>query len=80
MASEALAQKAVTNVVKESDNSGSEPPVAITGKGATGSPYDGGNLPETTTQSGIEPPSGQQGEGTAGEPFDKGNAPGTHPR
>ena len=76
MASEALAQKAVSNVVKQSNESGTEPPSAVTGKGTTDSPYDGGNLPETTTQPGIEPPSGQKGAGTAGAPYDQGNAPG----
>jgi hypothetical protein len=79
MASEALAQRAVDNVVKESKESGSEPPTAITGEGTTDSPYDGGNLPETTTQPGIEPPSGQEGKGTMGDPFDAGNAPGICP-
>jgi len=75
MASQALAQKAVANVVKESKESGSEPPTAITGKGTAGSPYDGGNLPETTTQPGVEPPSGREGAGTVEDPYDQGNAP-----
>jgi hypothetical protein len=68
MASETLAQKAVENIIKESKEQGLEPPPAITGQGTTDSPYDGGNLPETTTQPGIEPPSG-----------DQDNAPGTNP-
>lgn len=79
MASETLAQQAVENVVKESRESGSEPPYAITANGTTDSPHDGGNLPETTTQPGIEPPSGQKGAGTTHDPYDQGNAPGTHP-
>lgn len=79
MASTALAQQAVENVVKESRESGSELPSAITSNGTTDGPYDGGNLPETATQPGIEPPSGQKGAGTADDPYDRGNAPGTHP-
>lgn len=79
MASEALAQKAVENIIKESKEQGSEPPPAITGQGTTDSSYDGGNLPETTTQPGIEPPSGETGAGTMQDPFDQGNAPGTNP-
>jgi hypothetical protein len=94
MASETLAEKAVANVLNESRKSGSEPPAVITSNGAvsngatsngatangaTDSPYDAGNLPETTTQPGIEPPSGQNGAGTAEDPYDQGNAPGTNP-
>jgi hypothetical protein len=94
MVSETLAEKAVANVLNESRKSGSEPPAVImsngavsngatsngaTANGATDSPYDAGNLPETTTQPGIEPPSGQNGAGTAEDPYDQGNAPGTNP-
>lgn len=79
MASETLAQQAVENVVKESKESGSDPPPAILVNGTTNSPHDGGNLPETTTQPGIEPPSGQKGAGTTDDPYEQGNDPGTHP-
>lgn len=77
MASEMLAQKAVENVIKESKESGSEPPAAIVGKGTADSPSNGGNLPGTNTQPGVEPPSGQKGAGIAGDPYDQGNALGT---
>ena len=76
MASETLAEKAVANIIDESRKSGSEPPTVIVGNDASDSPYDAGNLPETTTQPGIEPPSGQKGAGTAEDPYDQGNAPG----
>jgi hypothetical protein len=80
MASEALAQQAVENVVENSRESGSEPPsIIITGLGATDSPHDGGNLPETVTQPGVEPMSNQKGAGIAGDLYDRGNGPGTHP-
>ena len=78
MASEALAQQAVENVVENSRESGSEPPSVIMGQGAMDSPYDGRNLPETVTQPGVEPLSDQKGAGIASGPYDRGNGPGTH--
>src|SRR5947199_6375071 len=79
MASETLAQQAVENVVKNSRQSGSEPPSVITGQGATDGPHDGGNFPETVTQPGVGPMSNQKGAGIADELYDRGNSPGTHP-
>ena len=78
MASETLAEKAVTNVLNESRKSGTEPPAVVTGSGATDGPYNAGNLLETTTQPGTEPLSGQKGAGTAEDPYDQGNASGTN--
>ena len=78
MASDALAEKAVANVLNESRKAGTEPPAVITSNGATDGLYDAGNLPETTTQPSTEPPSGQKGAGTVEDPYDQGNAPGTN--